>query len=78
MISCVLLSACYIENKKISLVGKSNSAFFCGFYRYIYFLILLMDQRYKDSIKDNFKDILVEIDGYNKVNLNILNIKRRN
>ena len=76
-----------------------------------------MDQRYKDSIKDNFKDILVEIDnyfipfykinkrinnnyliflenmkingfvemevvneidGYNKVNLNILNIKRRN
>ena len=37
MISCVLLSACYIENKKISSVGKSNSAFFCGFYRYIYF-----------------------------------------
>lgn len=77
----------------------------------------MTDQRYKDSIKDNFKDILVEIDnyfipfyeinkrinnnyliflenmkingfvemevvneidGYNKVNLNILNIKRRN
>ena len=77
----------------------------------------MTDQRYKDSIKDNFKDILVEIDnyfipfyeinkrinnnyliflenmkingfaemevvneidGYNKVNLNVLNIKRRN
>ena len=76
-----------------------------------------MEQRYKDSIKDYFKDTLVEIDnyfipfykinkrinnnyliflenmkingfaemevvneidGYNKVNLNILNIKRRN
>ena len=24
MISCVLLSACYIENKKISSVGESN------------------------------------------------------
>ena len=77
----------------------------------------MTDQRYKDSIKDNFKDILVEIDnyfitfyeinkrinnnyliflenmkingfaemevvngidGYNKVDLNMLNIKRRN
>ena len=24
----------------------------------------MTDQRYKDSIKDNFKDILVEIDNY--------------